>query len=64
MTSDRDVVEAFLAAVKNLSAREAAALLSGVSHDDVARWRRGEWKRLTAAKRRALLRFLEGGVDT
>lgn len=59
MASDQEIVSAFLGAVAGLSAREASAQAADVSHDDVARWRRGDWKRLTAAKRRALLRFLE-----
>lgn len=58
-TSDEDIVSRFLEATAHLSQDEAARQADGVTQDDVSRWRRGAWKRLTAKKRRALERFLE-----
>lgn len=60
MSDDADVVEAFLAAVEGKATREIARLVEGVSHNDVARWRRGDWERLSKAKLASLRAFLAG----
>lgn len=56
--TDRDLVDAFTKAVADLSQEEAAERAPGISHDDVSRWRRGDWKWVSARKRRALQAFL------
>lgn len=55
---DEAIVAEFLRAVEPLSGREAADLVRGVSQHDVSRWRRDEWTRLTAAKKRTLTTWL------
>lgn len=58
LTSDSDLVTAFLESTSDLSIYEAGQGL-GISHETVARWRRGEWKRLNGATRRMLRAWLE-----
>lgn len=53
-SSDQELVGRFLKATADLSTYEASEALSGVTQTDVSKWRRGDWKRLTAAKRRVL----------
>src|SRR5690606_1830373 len=55
---DRDLVEAFVEATREMSAHDAAREI-GLSHETVARWRRGQWKRLYPGTRRAIARYLE-----
>lgn len=52
-------MQAFLDSTAELSQAEAAARAPGITQKDVSRWRRGDWNRLTAKKRRALLRAAE-----
>lgn len=47
-------------AVSEYSQLEVEEYVDGVTHSDVSRWQRGAFKRLSASKRRALRRFLEG----
>lgn len=61
MPSDKDLVDAFLGATDGLTQGEVEQAVDGVTQNDVSRWRRGEWKRLTGEKRRALSRFVEAG---
>lgn len=56
--TDQQLVERFLSALSDVSSREAGRLVEGVTHDDVSRWRRGNWSRLTSKKRDALLNYL------
>lgn len=58
-TTDRALVAAFLEAMENMSGREIAVRVPGVTPDDVSRWRRDEWSWLSGKKRRTLLRFVE-----
>lgn len=57
---DKQLVEALLVAVDGMSTVAAAERVRGVGPTDISRWRRGDWKRLSAKKRRALVAFLEG----
>lgn len=59
MQPDAEIVQAFLAETAGLSQEEIEAIAEGITQTDVSRWRRDDWQRLTAAKRRAVLRFLE-----
>lgn len=56
--SDATLVRDFLEAVDGFSQEEVERRVGGVTQNDLSRWRRGEWKRITAAKRRALQDFL------
>lgn len=58
VSGDEELVAEFLDASSRLSGREAAERVPGVSQHDVSRWRRGEWTRLTSAKKRALAAWL------
>ena len=60
--SDPEIIKAFLKATEGLSGREVRELVAGVTEHDVSRWRRGQGKRLSGRKRRAILRFLEDGA--
>lgn len=55
--SDQQLVANFLAAIEDLSLHEAEEA-TGISHGQIARYRRGEWKRLYPSTRRAMIRFL------
>lgn len=58
--SDREVVEQALEVLLGLSGKEVAALFPDeISANDVHRWRRGEFKRLSAGKRRFLVQLRE-----
>lgn len=57
--SDRELVAAFLEVMDGYSGREISQMVPGITDNDVSRWRRGEWSRLTAAKRRAIRRYLD-----
>ncbi len=59
--SDAEMVAAFLEAVEGYGVREVTRMVDGISHDDLSRWRRGAWKRLSAPKRRLLRQYLENG---
>lgn len=61
--SDRELVSTFLEEVTGYSQDEAAAMVDGVTATDVWRWRNGEWKRLSAKKRRDLITFVERQRD-
>lgn len=56
--ADKSLIDKVLREVEDLSVAEAGELL-GVSHESVARWRRGDWKRLHPETRRALALFLK-----
>lgn len=56
--SDEQVVSAFLDAVDGLTGTEIARRVRGVSADDVSRWRRGKWQRLSEPKRKIILAYL------
>lgn len=62
--SDVDLVAAFLTAVKDYSGHEVARMVADVTADDMSRWRRGEWKRISSPKRRAITGFLEQREET
>lgn len=56
---DSEMVRAFLAATSDRGLSEIGRDVPGVTHDDVWRWRRGAWSRLSAKKRRAVQDFLD-----
>lgn len=55
---DHELVAAFLNAVGKRTGRAVARDVSGITPDDLSRWRRGTWKRLTGDKRDSIIRFL------
>lgn len=63
---DKWLIQAALDQVDDLGLHEAAAVISGeagkVSHETIARWRRGEGKRLSREKRKILTDFLKRRV--
>jgi hypothetical protein len=58
--TDEELVASFLEAVRGLSGREVGRTVPGVTQSDFSRWSRGQFEALTAAKRRALIRFVDG----
>lgn len=52
--SDQDLVTAFLGDVDLLSGHEVEDYFEGVTQSDVSRWQRGDYKRLSKRKRRAI----------
>ena len=54
---DQVLVAAFLREAGDRSTRRAAALVPGITHDDVARWRGDRWTYLSAEKRNALIAY-------
>ena len=56
--SNSELVASFIDLTSRFSQPEVAKNFEGITQSDVSRWRRGDWKRLTAVKRRAL----EAGV--
>ena len=59
MSTDVELVQEFLKTVAGLSTYEASDVAEGITQTDVSKWRRSDWKRLTAAKQRALRAFLD-----
>lgn len=60
LRTDRELVDAFLEAIHGMSSYRIHGLIDGITQTDVSRWRRGEWKRLTGEKRRAIETYLDG----
>lgn len=56
--SDQELVAAFLDLVGNMPSRQIARTYEGITPDDLTRWRRGSWKRISGDKRDALIRIL------
>lgn len=56
------LVQGFLDATADLSQHEVEERVPGVTQSDVSRWKRGDWVRLTAAKKRAIKEFLDRGT--
>ncbi len=56
---DKDLVREFLEFVADYSGQEIREMVPGVTDNDVSRWRRGDWTRITKAKRRAIKSFVE-----
>ena len=54
LMSNLEVVGRFVSRTSRFSQQETAERFDGITQSDVSRWRRGAWKTLTAAKRRAL----------
>lgn len=64
--TNSELVTAFLEAIDGFGNREAGRFVEGVTHDDISRWRRGEWQRLSTRKREALVAYLRqrnGGAE-
>lgn len=57
--ADRDLISRFLDRVADLSQEEVEKSVPGITQSDMTRWRRDDWQRLTAKKRRAVERFLK-----
>lgn len=57
--SDKRLVELFLQETEEFSGPAIRDRVDGVTEYDVSRWRRGDFKRLTAEKRKSLVDFLE-----
>jgi hypothetical protein len=62
--TDQQLVADYLRLVEGRSQTEAAAATPGVTRRDVWRWRRGDWKRLTDEKRKAIYRFVQSTKKT
>lgn len=56
--TDKELVGAFLRAIEGRYGSDVAAEVPGITADDISRWRRGAWKRLTEPKRRAIRAYL------
>lgn len=59
---DRLLVKALLALVDGKSGRAVADRVPGITQNDITRWRRGRWERLTTGKRHAIQRYVGARV--
>ncbi len=59
-SSDKELVGRFLKLVAGFSGQEVRRMVPGVTDNDMSRWRRGDFARLSAAKRRTLVAYVEG----